>query len=52
MISENIKCPHCNYGGEDLKIGRTMPDLRIGYMIMICSACKKEFRIKIVYECY
>jgi len=51
MITNKIKCPHCNYGGG-IEYGTNMPEIKIGYMVMRCSACKKEFKIKTLYECY
>ena len=33
-----IKCPNCNYGGEDLKIGRKPISNP-----MMCSKCKRYF---------
>ena len=52
MITNKIQCPRCTYSGGDLNIGRTMPSVHMGYMKIMCSACKNEFRIKILYECY
>lgn len=54
VISEEIKCPFCGYGGEDLKIGRVMPEIipASGVMKLKCSACKNEFRIKPLWDCF
>jgi len=54
MITSEIKCPNCGYGGEDLKVGRR--DFEVipatGLMKMKCSACNNEFKIKFMFDCY
>lgn len=46
-----IKCPHCNYDGSDLKIGRRLPSVSVtGIPKMICSKCGREFIIDITDE--
>jgi len=43
---KDIKCPYCNYGGEDLNIGRKSPTIDLcGIPRIICSKCKREFVI-------
>jgi len=45
-MKQEIKCPYCNYNGNDLKIGRSLPSVDVfGIPRLICLRCRREFRL-------